>query len=256
MFMHVRSKQYDYYQNKSIVALFRSKIREEGFVKTLLKSLSFGVDILVGKFIFLKPRKEFNYKGTRFSYFYHRYNKTWKNERAIEIPLFIDYLQRQQGTKILEVGNVLNHYGPFSHEVLDKYEKGRNIQNEDIVTFIPEKKYDCVVSVSTLEHVGIDDRPSKPERALVALKNIQKNYLTPKGKVFISFPINYNPALMNVAEKSQNSTIAAFRCVNRTKNIWKQVHFNTVKHLPYVSGYPPKAVVFMEICRRTKLPHE
>ena len=43
------------------------------------------------------------------------------------------------------------------HDVLDKYEKGNNVINDDVVSFSTEVKYDLIVSVSTLEHVGWDE---------------------------------------------------------------------------------------------------
>jgi hypothetical protein len=38
--------------------------------------------------------------------------------------------------------------------VLDKYEQAPGVINEDVVSFSPPQKYDLIVSVSTLEHVG------------------------------------------------------------------------------------------------------
>ena len=70
-------------------------------------------------------------------YFGNNKNTSWKN--------------------IFEVGSVLSHYFPINHDVLDKYEKGHGVINQDVVDFKPHNKYDLIVSISTLEHVGFDD---------------------------------------------------------------------------------------------------
>src|SRR5262245_21627467 len=51
-------------------------------------------------------------------YFRHRYNMTWRNERCIEIPIAQEFLNRHKGKRVLEIGNVLSHYLPISHDVL------------------------------------------------------------------------------------------------------------------------------------------
>jgi hypothetical protein len=43
------------------------------------------------------------------------------------------------GRNVLEVGNVLSHYFPVHHDVLDKYEKAKGVINEDVVEFSPAK---------------------------------------------------------------------------------------------------------------------
>ena len=77
------------------------------------------------------PRRTLEFQGQELPYFYHRYNMTWANERCVEVPLGRFYLQRFAGRPILEVGNVLSHYGPTQHTVLDKYERGHHILNQD-----------------------------------------------------------------------------------------------------------------------------
>src|SRR6202034_3735504 len=105
-------------------------------------------------------------------YFYHRYNYTWKNERTIEIPIIWDIIRKNPNKEILEVGNVLSHYYQVHHTILDKYEKGDNVINEDVIDFNPKKKYDLIVSISTLEHVGWDEEPRQPLKILTAVTNL------------------------------------------------------------------------------------
>jgi len=75
----------------------------------------------------------------RYLRFCARYNTTWRNERAIEIPVVYDIVAQETGD-ILEVGNVLSHYFHINHDVVDKYEKAEGVTNEDIVDYSPNKK--------------------------------------------------------------------------------------------------------------------
>ena len=55
-------------------------------------------------------KRSFNMSGKRYKYFYSNYNYTWENERSVEIAIILDVLKKNNGKKILEVGNVLNNY--------------------------------------------------------------------------------------------------------------------------------------------------
>ncbi len=72
-------------------------------------------------------KAEFEFDGKSLSLFYHHYNMTWANERAVEVPIAADFLRRSAGKRVLEVGNVLSHYGDVDHTILDKYERGTGI---------------------------------------------------------------------------------------------------------------------------------
>jgi len=136
----------------------------------------------------------FEFQGSRYDYFYNTYNFTWDNERIIEVPIIWRMVQEAQaaGKKVLEVGNVLSHYYPITHDVLDKYERGPRIVNEDVLTFRSEKHYDLVVSISTMEHVGWEppDKPD-PEKLPASIANLKK-LLAPRGEVVITMPLGYN----------------------------------------------------------------
>ncbi|TAK16890.1 MAG: hypothetical protein EPO37_07710, partial [Nitrosarchaeum sp.] len=76
------------------------------------------------------------------------------NERSVEIPLAIDMLKKNNGKNILEIGNVTSNYCNIPHIVVDKYEKETNIINQDVIDFNSKAKFDLIISISTLEHVG------------------------------------------------------------------------------------------------------
>jgi hypothetical protein len=142
------------------------------------------------------PKGTFRYKGEDLLYVYHRYNMTWASERCVEVPIGRWWANRFKPDAVLEVGNVLSHYGPVQHQILDKFEKGAGVINEDIVTFRPGKKYELIFSISTFEHIGFDDEAegssaAKIQEAIEACRSL----LSSSGILVITIPINYNPEL-------------------------------------------------------------
>jgi hypothetical protein len=140
----------------------------------------------------LVRRKEFQFNGKTYEYLYHFYNKTWKNERGVEIPIFREIILSNQDKRILEVGNVLSHYFPIHHDVVDKYEISPGVINQDIVSYAPSSKYDLIVSISTLEHVGWDEEPREPTKLLQAITHMKDQCLAPGGTIIASLPIGLN----------------------------------------------------------------
>ena len=84
---------------------------------------------------FKSYKKTFVFRGRKYSYFHHYYNTTWYNERAVEIPIIVEIVERHPGNEILEVGNVLSHYLNIAHDVVDKFESGVHVTNEDAAEF-------------------------------------------------------------------------------------------------------------------------
>jgi hypothetical protein len=157
------------------------------------------------KNLFVYPVAQIYYRrthGTRtflfneqtYHYFYHRNNSTWANERAIEIPIFSRLLNQYKGKTVLEVGNVVSRYQSTTHDILDKYERGKGVINKDIVAFNPSKAYDLIISISTLEHVGWDEEPREPLKAIVAIQHLQE-LLAPNGIMVFSIPVGHNKEL-------------------------------------------------------------
>lgn len=66
----------------------------------------------------------------------HPYDRTWTNERAVEIPRASSIIDEYRGSRNLECRNVLSHYLPVEHDVVDKYERAYGCINGDIGTFV------------------------------------------------------------------------------------------------------------------------
>ena len=178
--------------------------------------------------------KTFQFNGREYEYLYHPYNRTWKNERGVEIPIFRELLLQHQGKRVLEVGNVLSHYFPIQHDVVDKYEVSSGVINKDIVEFIPQKKYDLIVSISTLEHVGWDEQPQEPAKLLQAIKHLQSACLNPNGSLIASLPIGYNryfDDLLNTG-KSPFTTQHFLKRISK-QNYWVESDWEQVHDVPY-----------------------
>ncbi|MEM9557398.1 MAG: methyltransferase domain-containing protein [Acidobacteriota bacterium] len=125
------------------------------------------------------------------------------NERAVEIPLALAavraVVRERPGARILEVGNVLSSFVDLDETtaaltVVDKYERAPGVLNVDIVEYRPAERFDLVVSISTLEHVGRDETPRQPSKAVDALEHL-KTLVTPGGHLLLTVPVGYNQAL-------------------------------------------------------------
>ena len=96
------------------------------------------------------------------------------------------------GPRILELGNVLGNYAPTSHDVVDRYEQGNGVRNIDV--FDVDGSYDLVLSISTIEHIGWDERPVDPDRAASAVRHLQ-SLVAEGGSTLITVPVGYHPEL-------------------------------------------------------------
>jgi hypothetical protein len=136
----------------------------------------------------------------------------WLDERIVEYPWVLSQLPEGPGT-LLDAGSVLNYDFVLRHRKLR--EKGITImtlapeaecfwhQGISYVygdlrrTFFRDSCFDCIVSLSTIEHIGLDNtqfytsdktkNENDPEAYLPAILEMQR-VLKPGGSVFISVP--------------------------------------------------------------------
>jgi len=174
-----------------------------------------------------RSNRTFTFNGRTYHYLYHPYNLTWRNERAVEVPIALGYMDAHRGQDILEVGNVLSHYVVIDHDVLDKYEEAPGVTNVDVVEFDPRKKYELIISVSTLEHVGWDETPRDPQKALAAIDNLVR-LLAPAGELVMTAPLGLNPEFDRLLETGALpfEDIWALRRVRG--NYWEQERFEAI----------------------------
>lgn len=189
----------------------------------------------------------FTFKGKRYQYFNHIYNHTWKNERRVEIPIIWNIIKNKKALNILEVGNVLSHYFPIKHDVLDKYEKGKSVINEDVITYKSQKKYDYIISISTLEHVGWDEPVKDKMKIIHALKNL-KTMLSRNGKIIFTVPLGYNPYMDDIIAHGQLNVDEQHFLKRISKdNLWKESKFDKTSRILYNNPYPSGNAIIVGI---------
>lgn len=173
------------------------------------------------------------------SYRYFDTYKTWLGERVVEVPIIMEMVKKYQGLNTLEIGNVLSHHIKFEHDVLDKYEIVKDVMNADVVDFKSEKKYDLIVSISTLEHVGWDESPRDDTKIIRAIENL-KTLLVPRGgTIIIIVPLGYNAALDNLLKKHEIHFSKQYHLRRISKaNEWKEASWEDVQELKYNSPLP------------------
>lgn len=185
-----------------------------------------------------EKRDGFVFNSTKHDYFYHHYNMTILNERFIEVPIVKEYLNDYIGENILEIGNVLSHYFDVKKEfssnytIVDKYETAPGVLNEDIIGYHPEKPFDLIVSISTIEHAGIDEPNEKRDYKKVnyIIRKIN-TMLSPGGTFVCTLPIGYHPTLQNDVNKLFDE-VYYLRRISET-NRWEQCEEEDIDGIIY-----------------------
>jgi SAM-dependent methyltransferase len=181
--------------------------------------------------------RSFAFQAARYRYFLHGYNLTWSNERAVEIPIVLAEVRARRGGRVLEVGNVLSHYADVRHEVIDKFERGPGIRNDDAATFRDAALYDLIVSISTLEHVGWDEQPRDPGKLARAVANLTAQ-LAPGGRLVATLPLGYNPGM---DEQLAAGALPFSRCHYLRREgltTWVEADWTAVAGSPYGERWP------------------
>ena len=173
----------------------------------------------------------FEFGGREYLTVHHPYRFTWLNERAVEVPVFRRLVEDDASGSVLEIGNVLSHYMLCRHDVVDKYEPADGVVNADVLDFDPGRSYRLIISISTLEHVGFDERPRDPEKPLRAVERL-RSMLEPGGRLVFSLPVGYNPDLDC---RLSNGELPLAHCggLRRERGRWREVTCDEAWDAPY-----------------------
>jgi hypothetical protein len=165
---------------------------------------------------------------------------TWACERCVEVPIARSYLGAiQSPDRVLEIGNVLSHYAPARHVIVDKYEKGPGVINQDILEFATGP-FDLVLSISTFEHIGFDDSSrgsSSKQKILEAVSHV-RTLLSPKGLAVITVPIGYNPYMDEMLDQNAWHATRALFLKRTAFTRWEQTDLRTALPLKYRTRFP------------------
>lgn len=208
-------------------------VRATGILDPLLVSRR---KMLVKKAQKEMARKTFIYNGIRLPYFYHHYHSTYGSERAIEISIGKHFLDTHDD--ILEIGNVMSHYFPTSHSIVDKYEEAPGIINEDVVDI--KSHHENILAISTLEHVGFDEEGKDHTKFFKAMENIKRI----SNCALITLPWGYNPSVDEFVKKFKGKMTLYYR----EGREWKIGTLENIKNKTYASKYPcANAIAVVEI---------
>ena len=202
--------------------------------------------------VVFRSHKTFELDGRRFRYFFDLQNATFRCERAVEIPVALSLFPLEGD--VLEIGNVLSQYRRFPHDVIDKYEQAEGVQNVDVVDFAPDKRYDLIISISTFEHVGWDEVPRDPEKAVRALGYI-RTLLKPGGRLLVTVPTGYNSTIDEGLRQGGLGFSRVFYLKRTSRlNDWETTTCDDALSLPYGSRYPcANALAVGVYCREDKV---
>lgn len=202
--------------------------RTRGFVSVVGSCARWGRDWFRGRPGGGRDHGSFEWEGRQVPYFVHTYNHTWLNERAVEVALAVEVLERRPGASVLEIGNVLSHYVPVEHAVVDKYEAAPGVLNEDVAELDLGRRFDLVLAISTLEHVGLDEDVLDEDKPVRAVERLRA-HVAPGGMLWVTHPVGYNLALDS---RFRDGTFgsARMRALRRepTRNVWREVPLDEV----------------------------
>jgi SAM-dependent methyltransferase len=237
------------YNPQAVGPRTRREMRERGRLPVIADYARWGAGLVAGlPWTVRGSRGEFEFGGERYPYVFCPYKWSWLTERTVEVPIAQAIVDASAGKRILEVGNVLSHYGPQSHVIVDKYEQTPGVLNLDVMDLEDLGQFDLIVAISTVEHVGWDEEPRDPDKAPEAVRRLVAQ-LAPAGRLLLTVPIGYHPGL-DAALRSGELTAARSSALRRYGRgpRWQEVPADDVWGTPYdFLLYSARAVLIAEI---------
>ncbi len=208
----------------------------------------------------------FRFHGNTYHYLFHPYITTWRNERAVVIPIIWDIVKksREQEKRILEVGNVLSYYFKVDHDILDKYEIMNGVINEDVVDFNPLKRYDVIISIFTLVVVGWSEdieayrtganspgvSPRDPNKVLRAINNLNR-LLAPGGQIIAFHALGHNPAMDKLLKSGELRFDKHYYLKRISGYRWKEVDELDLNEVKYDISIPSANEVLIGVINKS-----
>lgn len=183
----------------------------------------------------------------------HPYNLTWRNERAIEVPLSSTFLT-SEGRPCLEVGNVLSHYGIQADVIVDKYEVAPGVINLDAMDFTSAEPFRSILCISTLEHIGFDEdtyggSATTSGEIAPTVKHL-RSLLSDDGEMLVTCPLGLNPELDSLVASGFLAPVFE-RFLKRNKpGVWVEVEKAVALDRPqYVGGLDGRGASVLWVAR-------
>ena len=194
--------------------------------------------------------RQFRVRGKTYEYFYDYYNNTYAGERCVEIPIVLSMIANCDDANLLEVGNVLRHYTGMTHDVIDKYEHAPGLICCDVLDYRPEKAYQAIVSISTIEHIGWDETvkdATKPARVVEHLRSLLKK----NGTLIVSTPTGYNPAVDEGFSSGQFRFDDVIALCRTSFSTWRESTVEEALSHRFGSPYPYGNAVLIGLARKS-----
>jgi SAM-dependent methyltransferase len=161
------------------------------------------------------------------------------SERTVEVPLAEQMMSDARG-RVLEIGNVMRQFitrPPRLYTVVDKYEMSDEIRNEDVLDVVGE--FDLIVSISTMEHVGLDEFPRDVHKAERGVKHLTR-LVAGGGRMLITWPLGFNHHLDDALRDGAIAPDRAsyLRRISQWSNKWEQVDAEAAYACRYGWPYP------------------
>jgi cyclopropane fatty-acyl-phospholipid synthase-like methyltransferase len=175
------------------------------------------------------------------------------SERAVEIAIIWEEVKKYDAERVLEVGNTLSYYYPVRHDIVDQFDKAERVINVDIVDFFTPKKYDLIVSISTMEHIGKDEgrytggentMSESPDKIIHAVDKL-KNFLNQKGRIIITAPLGYNQTFDTLLKGGLFTNKRYLRRISKN-NRWVEIDESGIGYAKY--NEPFKLANVLAIC--------
>lgn len=139
----------------------------------------------------------FVFRGEAVPFFCHRHNCGWPprraTERTVELALADRWLSLPRSSALCEVGAVTPYYWPGRvARVVDPADPHPGVTEKKSL-FDVDLRGTSVLSISTVEHIGLDEygQPPAPELAPKAIRKI----VDEAESWLVTFPIGYNAEL-------------------------------------------------------------
>ncbi len=177
-----------------------------------------------------KHEKTFLLNGERIPYVFT--GESYRGPRCIEYPIGLKYLEMFRGKKVLEVGNTMRMHFNMKHDTIDKYDSRKGAMPIDLFDYDQKRKYDLILSISTLEHVGWDEHPRVHGLFIPAIRKL-KSHLKKGGLLVFTIPLGYNKDIDKLFENRKLNFERYYLKKANSLNEWVQNSEKEALRTPY-----------------------
>ncbi|MGO9920715.1 MAG: hypothetical protein ACLQIB_39240 [Isosphaeraceae bacterium] len=183
----------------------------------------------------------FEFAGNVFKLFVSNHNCGWPparmTERAVELPLADRWLETVDATRVIEIGAVTPYYWPRRvPHVVDPFDPHPLVTTRASL-FDVDLSGAPVLSISTLEHVGVNDYGLTVDYALVekAFRKVFRESLS----FLITAPVGYNETMDRFLFENdllRDGIVVRYLVRSALGNDWREETDPARARLPYLRG--------------------